>query len=154
MANATLLVRCPDRTGIIAALSDFVFRHGGNILDLDQHTEPRTDAEDVGDPSQEGAGSVRVREREPHARELEEGVGGEPRHRWGCVREQLIGALEGGGRFGEVPAPGVQGAPVEVGEQGLLVELGDALQVGQRPVILAGVVVSVRPARSQRKFVR
>ena len=43
MANAILLVRCPDRTGIIAALSDFVFRHGGNILDLDQHTEPETD---------------------------------------------------------------------------------------------------------------
>lgn len=39
MANAILRVRCPDRTGIIAALSDFVFRHGGNILDLDQHTE-------------------------------------------------------------------------------------------------------------------
>ena len=38
MANAILRVRCPDRTGIIAALSDFVFRHGGNILDLDQHT--------------------------------------------------------------------------------------------------------------------
>lgn len=39
MANAILRVRCPDRTGIIAALSDFVFRHGGNVLDLDQHTE-------------------------------------------------------------------------------------------------------------------
>jgi formyltetrahydrofolate deformylase len=42
MSNAILRVRCPDRTGIIAALSDFVFRHGGNILDLDQHTEPET----------------------------------------------------------------------------------------------------------------
>jgi formyltetrahydrofolate deformylase len=42
MANAILLVRCQDRTGIIAALSDFVFRHGGNILDLDQHSEPET----------------------------------------------------------------------------------------------------------------
>ena len=40
MANAILRVRCQDRTGIIAALSDFVFRHGGNILDLDQHTDP------------------------------------------------------------------------------------------------------------------
>src|SRR5687767_14061408 len=39
MANAILRVRCKDRTGIIAALSDFVFRHGGNVLDLDQHTE-------------------------------------------------------------------------------------------------------------------
>jgi formyltetrahydrofolate deformylase len=42
MVNAILRVRCPDRTGIIAALSDFVFRHGGNILDLDQHSEPDT----------------------------------------------------------------------------------------------------------------
>src|SRR5260370_883961 len=42
MINAILRVRCQDRTGIIAALSDFVFRHGGNILDLDQHTEPET----------------------------------------------------------------------------------------------------------------
>ncbi len=40
--NAILRVHCPDRTGIIAALSDFVFRHGGNILDLDQHSEPET----------------------------------------------------------------------------------------------------------------
>src|SRR5262249_14669132 len=40
--NAILRVRCQDRTGIIAALSDFVFRHGGNIFDLDQHTEPET----------------------------------------------------------------------------------------------------------------
>ena len=37
--NAILRVHCPDRTGIIAALSDFVFRHGGNILDLDQHSD-------------------------------------------------------------------------------------------------------------------
>jgi formyltetrahydrofolate deformylase len=42
MPNAILRVRCPDRTGIIAALSDFVFRHGGNVLDLDQHSEPET----------------------------------------------------------------------------------------------------------------
>jgi len=42
MVNAILRVRCQDRTGIIAALSDFVFRHGGNILDLDQHSEPDT----------------------------------------------------------------------------------------------------------------
>jgi formyltetrahydrofolate deformylase len=42
MVNAILRVRCPDRTGIIAALSDFVYRHRGNILDLDQHSEPET----------------------------------------------------------------------------------------------------------------
>jgi formyltetrahydrofolate deformylase len=38
--NAILRVHCADRKGIIAALSDFVFRHGGNILDLDQHSDP------------------------------------------------------------------------------------------------------------------
>ena len=36
---ATLLVSCRDRTGLVAALSDFVFRHNGNIVDADQHAE-------------------------------------------------------------------------------------------------------------------
>jgi formyltetrahydrofolate deformylase len=37
--TATLLVSCRDRTGLVAALSDFVFRHAGNIVDADQHAE-------------------------------------------------------------------------------------------------------------------
>ena len=37
--TATLLVTCKDRSGLVAALSDFVFRNGGNIFDLDQHTD-------------------------------------------------------------------------------------------------------------------
>ena len=37
--TATLLVSCRDRTGLVAALSDFVFRHGGNIVDADQHAD-------------------------------------------------------------------------------------------------------------------
>jgi formyltetrahydrofolate deformylase len=37
--TATLLVNCRDRTGLVAALSSFVFGHGGNILDADQHAE-------------------------------------------------------------------------------------------------------------------
>jgi formyltetrahydrofolate deformylase len=37
--TATLLVSCRDRTGLVAALSNFVFQHGGNILDADQHAE-------------------------------------------------------------------------------------------------------------------
>jgi formyltetrahydrofolate deformylase len=41
-ATATLLVSCRDRTGLVAALSDFVFKHGGNILDADQHAEVET----------------------------------------------------------------------------------------------------------------
>lgn len=39
MSNAILRVNCADRTGIVAALTNFVFRHGGNILDADQHSE-------------------------------------------------------------------------------------------------------------------
>ena len=37
--TATLLVTSRDRTGLVAALSNFVFQHGGNILDADQHAE-------------------------------------------------------------------------------------------------------------------
>jgi len=37
--TATLLVNCRDRTGLVAALSSFVFTHGGNILNADQHAE-------------------------------------------------------------------------------------------------------------------
>ena len=36
--RAILLVRCPDRPGIVAAISSFLFRHGANITDFDQHT--------------------------------------------------------------------------------------------------------------------
>ena len=40
--TATLLVSCGDRTGLVAALSEFVFEYGGNILDADQHAEIET----------------------------------------------------------------------------------------------------------------
>jgi formyltetrahydrofolate deformylase len=36
--RAVLLVRCPDRQGIIAAISGFLFRHGANIVDFEQHS--------------------------------------------------------------------------------------------------------------------
>jgi formyltetrahydrofolate deformylase len=35
---AVLLIRCPDRPGIVAAISTFLYRHGANITDLDQHS--------------------------------------------------------------------------------------------------------------------
>ena len=41
-ATATLLVSCRDRTGLVVALSEFVFKNGGNILDADQHAEVET----------------------------------------------------------------------------------------------------------------
>jgi formyltetrahydrofolate deformylase len=37
---ATLLVSCPDRRGLVAALAQLLFGHGANILDADQHTDP------------------------------------------------------------------------------------------------------------------
>jgi formyltetrahydrofolate deformylase len=39
--TARLLVSCPDRPGIVAAVSSFLFEHGANILSSDQHsTDP------------------------------------------------------------------------------------------------------------------
>jgi formyltetrahydrofolate deformylase len=37
--TATLLVSCPDRRGIVAALAQVLHGHGANILDSDQHTD-------------------------------------------------------------------------------------------------------------------
>jgi formyltetrahydrofolate deformylase len=40
-ASARLVVSCPDRPGIVAAVSSFLFRHGANIVSSDQHsTDP------------------------------------------------------------------------------------------------------------------
>jgi formyltetrahydrofolate deformylase len=41
--TAILLISCPDQKGLVATVSDFIFRHGGNIL----HTDEHTDAESV-----------------------------------------------------------------------------------------------------------
>jgi formyltetrahydrofolate deformylase len=38
-SSAILLVSCPDQKGIVATLSDFVFRHNGNILHADEHAD-------------------------------------------------------------------------------------------------------------------
>ena len=37
---ATLLVSCPDRRGIVAALAQVLHGHGANILESDQYTDP------------------------------------------------------------------------------------------------------------------
>src|SRR5512139_3986884 len=34
-----LLVFCNDRQGLVARISDFIYRNGGNILDFDHHTD-------------------------------------------------------------------------------------------------------------------
>jgi formyltetrahydrofolate deformylase len=38
--TATLLVSCPDRRGIVAALAQLLHGHGANILEADQYTDP------------------------------------------------------------------------------------------------------------------
>ena len=37
--TVTLLASCPDRKGLIAGMSDFIYRRGGNLLHTDQHTD-------------------------------------------------------------------------------------------------------------------
>jgi len=37
--SAVLLISCPDQKGLVAAVSDFIFRRGGNILHTDEHTD-------------------------------------------------------------------------------------------------------------------
>ncbi len=38
--TATLLVSCPDRKGLVAALAKLLYEHGGNILQAQQHADP------------------------------------------------------------------------------------------------------------------
>ncbi|HEX6739069.1 MAG TPA: formyltetrahydrofolate deformylase [Vicinamibacteria bacterium] len=37
--RAVLLLSCPDQKGLVASVADFLFRHGGNIVHADQHTD-------------------------------------------------------------------------------------------------------------------
>jgi formyltetrahydrofolate deformylase len=37
--SAILLISCPDQKGVVASISDFVFRHNGNILHADEHAD-------------------------------------------------------------------------------------------------------------------
>jgi len=40
--TATLLISCRDQKGLVAAVSDFLYRHNGNIIHADQHTDTST----------------------------------------------------------------------------------------------------------------
>ena len=44
-SNARLLISCPDRPGIVAAVSQFLYSHGANILDAQQHSTDPTGGE-------------------------------------------------------------------------------------------------------------
>lgn len=37
--SAILLIDCPDQKGLVAAIADFLYAHGGNILHADQHKD-------------------------------------------------------------------------------------------------------------------
>ena len=37
--SAILLVYCPDRTGLVSTITEFIFKNGGNIIDLGQHVD-------------------------------------------------------------------------------------------------------------------
>ncbi|MEX2290335.1 MAG: formyltetrahydrofolate deformylase [Mycobacteriales bacterium] len=41
--TAVLLLTCPDTRGIVAAVADFLARHGANIVEVDQHTDHHDD---------------------------------------------------------------------------------------------------------------
>ena len=42
MCNAILLISCPDKKGIIAKVSNFIYEHNGNIENSDQHIDNQT----------------------------------------------------------------------------------------------------------------
>jgi len=42
MENAILLVSCPDRKGIVAAITNFIYQNNGNIEHADQHIDSQT----------------------------------------------------------------------------------------------------------------
>jgi formyltetrahydrofolate deformylase len=37
--SAILLLSCPDRKGVVASVSGFIYQHGGNILHADEHSD-------------------------------------------------------------------------------------------------------------------
>ena len=37
--QAIILISCPDQSGIISKVTDFISSHGGNIMDLDEHVD-------------------------------------------------------------------------------------------------------------------
>ena len=39
LSTATLLVSCPDRSGLVAKIANFIYVNGGNIIHADQHTD-------------------------------------------------------------------------------------------------------------------
>lgn len=41
---AILLMHCPDRKGLVASVTEFIYKNSGNILELEQHVDPQKHA--------------------------------------------------------------------------------------------------------------
>ena len=39
--TSVLLISCPDQKGLVACVSDFIYRNAGNIVHADQHIDPQ-----------------------------------------------------------------------------------------------------------------
>jgi len=39
--SAILLIHCPDQSGLVHAVTGFIYAHGGNLIDLQQHIDPQ-----------------------------------------------------------------------------------------------------------------
>ena len=53
--TAVLILSCPDQKGLVAAVSDFLYRNDGNIIHADQHTDDLLPAEDLNSPCPTGS---------------------------------------------------------------------------------------------------
>ena len=42
MANCILMVTCKDQKGILANVTNFIYHHNGNIINLEQHTDTKS----------------------------------------------------------------------------------------------------------------
>ena len=39
LASAILLIACPDRKGLVSSITEYIYKNGGNIIDLEQHVD-------------------------------------------------------------------------------------------------------------------
>ena len=42
MANCILMLTCKDQKGILANITNFIYQHDGNIINLEQHTDTKS----------------------------------------------------------------------------------------------------------------
>ena len=59
--TAVLLLSCPDQKGLVAAVSDFLYRNNGNIIHADQHTDPSTSLRAGPSTLRQGSGQAPLR---------------------------------------------------------------------------------------------